>query len=128
MRTDTLMFCSGLLSLSVFQLPKLCYTLPILLLSLKVPEITRELHISCITGINLSVGPIITIPGKQTIHGCFAASNDKPHKDHVAASSTCSCVTGIRQTSMTCFICAIYRPQGNSAQGHQKKTGVNPTD
>lgn len=35
---------------------------------------------------------------------------------------------GIRQTRVTCFIYAVYRPQGNSAQGHQKKTGINPTD
>lgn len=90
------------LCLSLLQLFKLCYTLPIL--SLKVPEITRDLHISCITGINVNIGPLITIPGKHTKHGCFARSSDKLHKNHVAASSTCSCVALGKQVWLALFM------------------------
>lgn len=84
-------------------------------------------HISHVTEINFVMQLLIAIPGMHTMHRRFTISSDVLCEIYVAASSTYSLVTNIRQTRMPCLVCAMYRPQGNSTQGHQKKNGIKPT-
>lgn len=84
-------------------------------------------HISHVTEINFIIELLIAILEMHTMHRCFTTSSDELCEIYAAASSTYSLVTNIRQTRMPCLVRAMYRPQGNSTQGHQKKNGIKPT-